>query len=152
MKTIWYGYLNAAAHGVITDERNPGIGPISSCSGGTGGDTATETRLDGGSSSYIYSHIHHCVNNPEGCSPCDDEGTNGPDHQQVLLNFTVNGQTTQLGYDTTSWFVNSVTDARQNTTGYVRGGVIGEIQRINYPGGAFKLYGYGADKHYITSV
>jgi RHS repeat-associated protein len=150
MNTIWYEYLNSAAHGVIVNEKNPGIGAISSISGTPGfGVTFTETRIDTWTRSFTYTSISRCHGIE--CTICDDEGPAG--HQQMLLSYTdFNNNRTQLGYDT-NWFVNSVTDENTHTTNYTRGTAIGEIRQVRHPGDNSTIdYGYGPDPHYVTSV
>lgn len=142
MRKIRYEYQNGFAHGFIINEKCPGIGPVSAISP-TGPDTFTETRGDGQTRSFTYTHIHHCQGNE--CGPCDDQGTNGP-NQQMLLSYTdFQGRTTELGYDA-NWYINSVRDANNHTTTYTRGppppNGIGQITRITHPGGAHINYTY----------
>ena len=159
MRTIRYEYNNGGPHGAIKNEKYPGA-LVSAISPETGvGDTFTETRGDGPTRSFTYSHIHHCQGNE--CGPCDDTGTNGPDKQQMLLNYTdFQGRTTTLGYDS-NWYINSVTDANNHTTTYQRGASpptgIGQITRIMHPGGAHIDYTYYPEPgalggHYVQTV
>jgi hypothetical protein len=164
MHTIRYEYQSGGPHGAIINEKNPSVGAVSSIApgvlvGGAGSiDNFTETRGDGPTRSFTYSHIHHCQGTE--CGPCDDVGTNGP-NQQMLLSYTdFQGQTTTLGYDT-SWFINSVRDARTNTTGYTRGPAlpsgIGQILQIKHPDNTHIDYTYYDESpnisgHYLQSV
>jgi RHS repeat-associated protein len=161
MRTIRYEYQNDFPHGFIINEKYPGIGAPSAISV-NGPDTFTETRGDGPTRSFTYSHIHHCQGNE--CGPCDDYGINGS-HQQMLLSYTdFQGHTMTLGYDANS-YVNSVTDANTHTTTYTRGppppNGIGQITRITHPGGAHIDYTYYDEDpqhigvisgHYLQSV
>jgi uncharacterized protein (TIGR02594 family) len=153
MRTIRYEYQNGFPHGFIINEKKPGIGVVSAISP-TGPDTFTETRGDGPTRTFTYSHIHHCQGNE--CGPCDDEGTNGP-NQQMLLSYTdFHGHTTVLDYDA-NWYVNSVTDANQHLTTYERGppppNGIGEIKKIiHHPDNSFIQYTYSDWGHYIMSI
>jgi RHS repeat-associated protein len=160
MRTIRYEYQNGGPHGVIINEKNPGVGAVSAIAPGvpTGGrgtvDSFTETRGDGPTRTFNYTHIAHCQGTE--CGPCDDYGTNGP-NQQMLLNYTdFQGHTTTLGYDT-NWYVNSVRDANTHTTSYTRGpgppNGIGQITRITHPSdNTYIEYTYESDPHYIHSI
>ena len=149
MRTVRYEYENHYPHGFIWSEKYPDVGAVSAINV-NGPDTFTETRGDGPSRSFTYSHIHHCEG-PE-CGPCDDVGTNGPD-QQVLLSYTdFQGHTTQLGYDPNTWYITSVTDTNNHTTYYERGIAIGEITKITHPDNTYIQYTYGSDPHYVMSI
>jgi RHS repeat-associated protein len=165
MRTIRYEYQNDGPHGAIINEKYPGIGAVSAIAPGvsTGGagtiDTFTETRGDGPTRSFTYTHIHYCQGNE--CGPCDNYSTNGPD-QQMLLSYTdFQGHTTILGYDS-NWYINSVKDANNHTTAYQRGSPppngIGQITKITHPGGThidYSYYNEGTGKiggHYLYTM
>jgi RHS repeat-associated protein len=158
MRTIRYEYENSFPHGFVNSEKYPGINAVSAISA-AGPDTFTETRGDGATRSFTYSHIHHCIGSE--CAPCDDYGTNGPD-QQVLLNYTdFQGHTTQLGYDPVKWYITSVTDANIHTTTYERGPLppsgIGQITKITHPDSTYIQYMYQPESgaiggHYVQTV
>jgi RHS repeat-associated protein len=176
MRSIRYEYQGAGPHGVIIDEKCPGVGAVSAIAPGvpTGGagsiDTFTETRGDGPTRTFTYTHLSHCT--AQDCSPCDDYLNNNPP-QQMLTNYTdFQGHTTILGYDS-NWYINSVIDANNHITSYTRGnpppGGIGEIKTVTLPAGttgngvnypvATIQYGYEStpqypryDAHYLTSV
>src|SRR5262249_42396889 len=168
MRTIFYDYQNGGPHGAIIDEKYPGVGAVSSIAPGVPSsgylDSFTETRGDGPTRSFTYTHMMHCEG-PE-CGPCDDYENNQawPDRapQQMLDHYTdFDGNTTYLAYDS-NWFVNSVEDARGNTTAYARASLpptgIGQITKITYPDDAHIDYGYqdevgsAIDGHYLTSI
>ena len=160
MHTIRYEYQSGGPHGAIINEKNPSVGAVSSIApgvlvGGAGSiDNFTETRGDGPTRSFTYSHIHRCQGTE--CGPCDDVGTNGP-NQQMLLSYTdFRGNTTTLGYDA-NWYINSVTDANNHTTSYQRGPDIGQITQIMHPDGTHVDYTYDNESpnisgHYMHSV
>jgi RHS repeat-associated protein len=165
MGTIWYEYQNAGPHGAIINEKYPGIGAVSAISPGvpTGGqgtqDTFTETRGDGPTRTFNYTHMQHCQGNE--CGPCSDYQENIPP-QQMLTDYTdFQGRTTHLGYDA-NWYINSVRDANNHTTTYTRGPVppagIGQITRISHPDGTHVDYTYYNEGtghiggHYIYTV
>jgi hypothetical protein len=160
MRTIRYEYQNDGPHGAIINEKLPGVGAVSAISPGAGtGDTFTETRGDGPTRSFTYTHLRHC-HGPE-CGPCDGyENSNPP--QQMLTSYTdFQGRTTVLGYDS-NWYINSVTNANNRTTTYDRGPAppngIGQITKITHPGGAYIQYTYeneGTGRisgHYVMSI
>lgn len=160
MRAVVYVYQGSGPHGAILAENCPGIGPVSAISPGipTGGngsqDTFTETRGDGPSRTFNYTHLRHCTNNPE-CGVCDDYSDNDPP-QQMLQDYTdFQGHTIQLGYDA-NWYVNSVTDANNHTTTYLHGARppngIGEITKITHPDGTYIQYQYDDHGHYINSI
>jgi RHS repeat-associated protein len=166
MRTIRYEYQNGGPHGAIINEKCPNVGAVSAIAPGvsTGGagtiDTFIETRGDGPTRSFTYTHIHYCQGNE--CGPCDNYSTNGPDQQQMLLNYTdFQGHTTYLHYDA-NWYIDQVTDANGHTTSYQRGappsqGGIGQITRITHPGGAHIDYTYYSEPgalggHYLQTV
>ncbi len=165
MRDIGYEYQPLGPHGAILAEKCPGIGAVSAIGPGipVGGsdsqDTFTETRGDGPSRTFNYTHLNHCANNPE-CDICYDYENNDAwpyrAPQQMLLSYTdFQGHTTQLGYDA-HWYVNAVTDANNHTTTYLRGDPppngIGEITKITHPDGAYIQYQYEDHGHYITSI
>ena len=160
MRTIRYEYQNDGPHGAIINEKYPGIGAASAITPGTG-DMFTETRGDGPTRSFTYSHMMHCQGTE--CTPCDDYENNeaypyrAP--QQMLLNYTdFKGKTTTLAYDP-NWYVNSVTDANTHTTYYERGTAIGEITKITHPDATYIQYIYEStpqypsyDPHHVISI
>jgi RHS repeat-associated protein len=167
MRTIFYDYQDQGPHGAIMDEKNPGVGAVSSIApvlptGNAGSpDTFTETRGDGPTRTFTYTHLVPCIGDD-----CDDAcaayGESEP-HNKMLLNYTdfkTPANTTYLGYDT-NWYVNSVEDARGNTTAYVRASppptAIGQITKITYPDNTHIDYGYQDEGsniggHYLTST
>jgi RHS repeat-associated protein len=164
MRTIRYEYQNAGPHGVIINEKYPGVGAVSAIAPGVPvvgyTDTFTETRGDGPTRSFNYTHIRHCQGVE--CGPCDDEGTNGP-NQQMLLDYSdFQGHTTYLGYDPNTWYITSVRDVNNHTTTYTRGPAppngIGQITRISHPDGTHVDYTYNNEGtghiggHYIYQV
>jgi RHS repeat-associated protein len=168
MRRIRYDYQNLGPHGAITAEKYPGVSPaVSTISPGAvfGAptiDTFTETRGDGPTRSFYYTHLSRCQN-PE-CSPCDDYDynlRNGRPPQQMLDHYTdFDGNIIQLHYDR-HWYIDSVTDANGYTTQYQRGDPppdgIGEVKTIippggSYPNGAYVEYVYSDHGHYIMSV
>lgn len=157
MRTIWYVYQNSGPHGAIINEKYPGIGAVSAIAGSI--DTFTETRGDGPTRSFTYTHMNHCQG-PE-CRPCDDVQNNNPP-QQMLDHYTdFQGHTTYLGYDS-HWYINSVRDANNHTTSYIRGAPppsgIGQITRITHPDTThvdYVYYNEGSGHiggHYINTV
>jgi RHS repeat-associated protein len=160
MRTIRYEYENGGPHGAIINEKYPDVGVVSAISPRAGaGDTFTETRGDGPTRSFTYTHMFHC--HASECGPCDDVENNNPP-QQMLTSYTdFQGHTTQLGYDS-NWYINSVTDANNHATAYLRGpsppSGIGQITRITHPGGAhidYTYYNEGTGHiggHYINTV
>ena len=119
MRTIRYEYQNAGPHGAIINEKYPGGGALSAIAPGAGvGDTFTETRGDGPTRSFTYTHMVHCHGSE--CGPCADYDYSYPP-QQMLTSYTdFQGRNTTLGYDS-NWYINSVTDANTHTTTYERG-------------------------------
>jgi RHS repeat-associated protein len=165
MRTIWYQYQGNGPHGAIINEKYPGIGAVSAISPGvpTGGqgtqDIFTETRGDGPTRTFNYTHISFCHGNE--CGPCSDYENNTPP-QQMLTDYTdFQGRTTHLGYDA-NWYINSVRDANLHTTTFIRGPAppagIGQITKITHPGGAHIDYTYYDEGtghiggHYIKKV
>jgi len=168
MRTIWYDYQNNGPHGAIVDEWCPGIGAVSAISPAvpaTDGtvDTFTETRGDGPSRSFTYTHFDPCTG--DDCDgACAAYGESTP-HNRMLDHYTdFRGNTTWLGYDQTTWYVTSVKDANNNITYYQRGsspsqGGIGAIKKITHPGNnSFIQYVYQTETspslggHYIHTV
>jgi RHS repeat-associated protein len=166
MRTIHYEYDNAGAHGAIINEKCPNVGVVSAITPNIG-DTFMETRGDGPTRSFTYTHLGHCHGNE--CAPCDDYDINNPP-QQMLDHYTdFEGHTTQLHYDS-NWYIDSVTDANSHTTSYLRGPSpdaypgpkgIGEILKITHSGGAHIDYTYYDEDpqhigvisgHYLHSV
>jgi RHS repeat-associated protein len=159
MRTIYYDYETPGAHGAIMDEKNPGVGAVSSIAPVVGGgDTFTETRGDGPTRSFTYTHMMHCHGLE--CGPCDDYENSWPPNQMLTDYTDFKNNNTHIGYDT-NWYVNSVLDARSNTTSYVRGSPpptgIGQITKITYQDLAHIDYGYQGEGsniggHYLTSI
>jgi len=158
MRTIRYEYQNDGPHGAIINEKNPGIGAVSAITPAGNIDVFTETRGDGPTRSFTYTHMSHCQGTE--CGPCDDVENNNPP-QQMLDHYTdFQGQVTYLGYDA-NWYINSVRDANIHTTSYTRGAAppngIGQITRITHPGGTIIDYSYYSETghlggHYIYTV
>ena len=165
MRTIRYEYENHGAHGAIINEKCPNVGAVSAIT--PTGDTFTESRGDGPTRSFTYTHLGHAPCPPnEACGPCDDYDfndaypTRAP--QQMLDHYSdFQGHTTQLHYNL-KWYIDSVTDANSHTTSYQRGappseGGIGQITRITHPGGAYIDYTYYPEPgalggHYLQTV
>jgi YD repeat-containing protein len=172
MRTIWYQYQAAGPHGVIINEKYPGIGAVSAIApgvpvtGGHAGDYSmptvfTETRGDGPSRTFTYTDFTWHVGQDDPPSPCPDITSSGPP-QQMLDHYTdFQGHTTYLGYDS-NWYINSVRDANNYTTSYIRGAPppngIGQITRITHPDGThidYTYYNEGTGHvggHYINTV
>jgi RHS repeat-associated protein len=131
MRTIRYEYQNAYPHGSIANEKYPGVGAVSAVSP-TGPDTFTETRGDGPTRSFTYTHLVHCVG--DDCDgPCAAYGESEP-HNQMLDHYTdFKGRTTYLGYDPNTWYITSVRDANDHTTYYERNAGLGAITKITHP-------------------
>lgn len=153
MRTIWYEYESAGPHGAIMREKSPGIGITSAISPGAAGDTFTETRGDGPTRSFTYTHMFTC--HGEECGPCSVFEFNPP--QQMLTNYTdFQGHATTLGYNA-NWYINSVRDANNHTTTYERGPAppagIGQILTITHPGGVNHInYTYYDHGHYVQQI
>jgi YD repeat-containing protein len=171
MRTIWYVYQNNGPHGAILNEKYPGIGAVSviapgiPVTGGHPGDYSmptvfTETRGDGPTRTFTYTELTwHVDNDPPG--PCPDITSSGPP-QQMLDHYTdFQGHTTYLGYNS-NWYINSVRDANNHITSYIRGAPppngIGQITRITHPDGThidYTYYNEGTGHvggHYINTV
>jgi RHS repeat-associated protein len=163
MRTIRYEY-ETGPHGRIINEKYPNVGTVSAITPGAG-DSFTETRGDGQTRSFSYSHLMHCVGDDcnDRCAECAE---NDP-CQRMLLNYTdFQGHTTILGYDErpNHWYISSVRDANGHTTTYERGDPppdgIGEVKTITHPAGengqnypASSIhYIYSDHGHYITSI
>jgi RHS repeat-associated protein len=171
MRTIWYQYQGDGPHGVIINEKYPGIGAVSATTpgvpvtGGHPGDYSmptvfTETRGDGPTRTFTYTAFTwHVDTDPPG--PCPDITSSGPP-QQMLDHYTdFQGNTTTLGYDA-NWYINSVRDANTHTTTYTRGPAppagIGQITKITHPDTTHVDYTYYNEGtghiggHYINTV
>ena len=159
MRTIRYEYENGGPHGAIVNEKYPGylVSAISPAAGTA--DTFTETRGDGPTRSFTYTHMFHCHGTE--CGVCSDVEANDPP-QQMLTSYTdFQGRSTVIGYDS-NWYINSVRDANSHTTSYTRGPGpptgIGQITRITHPGVAhidYTYYNEGTGHvggHYINTV
>ena len=154
MRTIWYDYQNAGPHGAITAEKYPGVAVSSILPAPGDQDSFIETRGDGPTRKFTYTHFTRCYGNECGCNDYD----NNIPPQQMLTEYTdFQGHTTWLDYDrgnnNEKWYVNSVTDGRGSdrgdpnyTTSYLRGPPppqgIGQILRITHPGGDHIDYSY----------
>ena len=128
-------------------------------------DTAyTEHRGDGPTRTFNYTGLHIHRFSDDSCPT----RTFGPADQQFLQSYTdfkIPGNSTQFGYDT-NWYVNSVTDARTNTTLYERGPPpnafpgpkgIGQIKKITHPDGTHIDYTYEDESpnisgHYLKQI
>jgi len=133
MRRIAYGYQDGGPHGAILNEKYwdgiPGHevnGPtVSSINppapspllvGVTFPTTYTETRGDGPTRTFNYTSLS--LGRPSNEEICPSWTGSAP--QQFLLSYTdFQNHTTVLGYDS-NWYVNSVQDARGNTTAYAR--------------------------------
>ena len=99
MRTIFYDYQNGGPHGAITAEKYPGgRAPFLQFSKTrVDQDSFTETRGDGPTRKFTYTHFTRCYGNECGCSDYD---SNIPP-QQMLTEYTdFQGHTTKLDYDT----------------------------------------------------
>jgi len=85
MRTIRYEYENGGPHGAIVNEKYPGylLSAISPAAGTA--DTFTETRGDGPTRSFTYTHMYHCHGTE--CGVCSDVEANDPPHQ-MLTSYT----------------------------------------------------------------
>jgi RHS repeat-associated protein len=169
MRSIRYEYQNSGPHGAIINEKSPNVaGAVSAPTPGAvfgppSIDTFTETRGDGPTRTFTYTHLSHCQ--APDCVPCDDYENNDAwpyrAPQQMLDHYTdFQGHTTQLAYNN-KWYINSVTDANGDTTTYERGDPppngIGEILTITHPAGATYPassihYTYSDHGHYMMSI
>ena len=161
MRTIVYNYQNASPHGFVINEANPSILHTVSAISPTGPDTFTETRGDGPTRTFTYTHMSHCTGNPE-CTICTDYENNDAwpwrAPQQMLKSYTdfaFQGNTTVLGYNE-NWYIDKVTDANGHWTQYDRGDPppngIGEIKKIIHQDGSYVEYGYEDHGHYISTI
>jgi RHS repeat-associated protein len=163
MRTIRYEYDNGGPHGAIINEKCPNVGAVSAIAPRIG-DTFTETRGDGATRSFTYTHMMHC--HGDECTPCDDYENNDAypyrAPQQMLDHYTdFQDRTTQLHYNS-HWYIDGVTDANGHTTSYQRGtppteGAIGQITRITHPDGTHIDYTYYPEPgalsgHYLQTV
>jgi RHS repeat-associated protein len=160
MRTIVYLYQNTYSHGFIVAEKAPNI-PVSAITP-DGPDTFTETRGDGPTRSFTYTHMSHCTGGPPECITCTDYENNNSwpasAPQQMLKSYTdFQDHTTRLDYDN-HWYISSVKDANNNTTYYEHNAGLGAITKITHPGdGSYIQYGYQPETgalggHYITSI
>jgi len=165
MRTIFYDYQNDGPHGAIIDEKYPGVGNVSAIAPvlptGNGGspDTFTETRGDGPSRTFTYTHLVPCVG--DDCNGCAAYGESEP-HNKMLTDYTdFQGHNTHIAYDPNTWYVTSVQDARGNTTAYARASPpptgIGQITKITHPDQTHIDYGHQSEGtniggHYLTSI
>ena len=155
MRTIVYDYQNGGPHGAITAEKYPGVA-VSEIQQAPGDqDSFIETRGDGPSRRFTYTHFTRCQGNECGCN--DYDNNNPP--QQMLKQYTdFQGHMTQLDYDANNnkWYVNSVTDANSHTTYYTRGSAppngIGEITQIKHPDNSTINYAYTDHGHYLVQI
>ncbi len=149
MRTIRYEYQNDTPHGAIINEKYPDVGAVSAMSppptfGPPTVDAFTETRGDGPTRSFYYTHLSRCQGTE--CGPCDDYENNHPPQQMLdhYTDFQNNPpNVTQLHYDP-NWYIDRVTDANGHTTGYTHGSPppagIGEIRTITLPAGDNNSY------------
>ena len=146
MRTIRYEYQNNTPHGAIINEKYPGVGAVSAMSppptfGPPTVDAFTETRGDGPTRSFYYTHLRRCQGTE--CAPCDDYENNVPPQQMLDHYSDFQNKLTQLHYDP-NWYIDSVTDANGHITGYTRGSPppasIGEIRTITLPAGDNNSY------------
>ena len=95
-RTIVYDYQGGGPHGVITAEKYPGIA-VSSIQQAPGDqDSFIETRGDGPTRKFTYTHFTRCHGDECGCSDYD---SNIPP-QQMLMEYTdFQGHTAWLDYD-----------------------------------------------------
>jgi RHS repeat-associated protein len=114
----------------------------------------TETRGDGPTRTFTYTAKPGVLQDPqEGCPTFLGNPDNG---QQFLVSFTdFQNHTTYIGYDA-NWYINSVKDANNHTTSYVRGAPpngIGEITQITHPDSKYIQYIYTTgDPHYVATI
>jgi RHS repeat-associated protein len=169
MRHICYEYQVSGPHGAIIAERY-------SLNGSTNGPrvsridppapspivndpnfetTYTETRGDGNvTRTFNYTSLHIRRSDGEVCPTWFANLDPAP--QQFLLNYTdFHGHTTYLGYDT-NWYVNSVRDANNHTTTYIRGSPppasIGEVLTITHPDDTHINYTYSDHGHYLMTI
>jgi RHS repeat-associated protein len=177
MRHICYEYPDNGAHGAIIAERY-------SLNGSTNGPrvstidppapspllqsvnfptTYTETRGDTPTRTFNYTSLllSRPLNEEDICPT-----VTGPAPQQFLLSYTdFQNHTTQLDYDA-NWYVNSVTDANNHTTSYLRGPPpnaypgprgVGQILRITHPDNTHIDYAYYSESpnisgHYLQQI
>jgi YD repeat-containing protein len=178
MRQICYEYQIGGPHGAIIAERyslngstnGPRVSridppaPSPLVSNPNFDTTYTEYRGDGPTRTFNYTSLHLGRPADETCPIWNPRVDPAP--QQFPLRYTdFQGHATTLGYDA-NWYVNSVKDARNNTTTYMRGPPpdaypgpkgIGQILTITYPGGAHTDYTYDDESphisgHYVHSV
>ena len=157
MRTIWYDYQNGGPHGAITAEKYPGAAVSSILPAPGDQDSFIETRGDGPTRKFTYTHFTRCYGNECGCNDYD----NNIPPQQMLTEYTdFQGHTTKLDYDpganNEKWYVKSVKDANLHTTSYTRGPAppqgIGQITKITYPDNTHIDYAYQDAGHHLTSI
>ncbi len=128
--------------------------------------TYTEYRGDGPTRTFNYTELQ-LIRSHNGEPEVCPESFHGPVPQQFLLSYTdFQGHTTQLGYDA-NWYINTVTDANNHTTTYLRGPPpnaslgpkgIGQILQITHPDNTQINYGYEPEPspaiqgHYLKSI
>jgi RHS repeat-associated protein len=116
----------------------------------------TEYRGDGPTRTFHYTSLTLIRTHNGEPASCPESFT-GPAPQQFLTDYTdFRGNNTHVGYDTNR-YVNSVRDANNHTTSYVRGSPppngIGEIRTITFPGGVAHIdYTYDDHGHYVHTV
>ncbi|MFZ0916979.1 MAG: hypothetical protein WAN04_08815, partial [Candidatus Udaeobacter sp.] len=170
MRRIAYNYDQGGPHGAVTAERySSGDGvkglTVSSISPALpppvyGGPAIqmptdfTETRGDGPTRTFSYTGLN--VQRDEN-SACPRLVGLAP--SQFLQSYTdFQGHTTTTGYDQTTWYITSVTDANNHITNYTRGPAppdgIGEILTITHPppDNSSIHYLYSDHGHYLTSI
>jgi len=171
MRSIIYEYQGHGPHGAIINEKSPNVvDAVSAIAPGVtfsppSLDTFTETRGDGPTRTFTYTHLGRAPCAPGESCVCEDYAFNDawPDRapQQMLDHYTdFQGHTTQLAYNN-KWYINSVTDVNGDTTTYERGDPppngIGEVLTIIYPAGATYPassihYTYSDHGHYMMSI
>ena len=169
MRRIAYVYEQGGPHGAISTEKysasdgNKGVNVSSispACPSPLSGGTIiqmptdfTETRGDGPTRTFHYTALHiQRQDTPQ----CPNIG-GGPPTQFLLNNTDFQGHSTSLGYDQTTWYLTSVTDANNNTTYYQRGPDIGQITKITHPDTTHIDYTYQLEPgaiggHYMATV
>jgi RHS repeat-associated protein len=149
-------FPQSAPHGAILRERNYTTGydvskiqPALLSNDNTPPTVFTETRGDGPTRTFTYTNLTLGSNTEGETCPFVLQGP----LQQFVLSYTdFQGHTTSLGYDTTTWFVTSVTDANTHKTTYIRGASIGEVRQITHPDNRSIVYTYYTDPHYVLTV
>ena len=175
MRRVAYAYQDQGPHGAILSERywdgvagHEGNGPTVSSIGPalpspidsypSSGPPLPETRGDSPARTFNYTAMHLHRFSDDSCPT----STISPYlFQQFIQSYTdFQLHTTYLGYDS-NWYVNSVQDARGNTTAYTRASPpptgIGQITKVTHPDTTHIDYTFQSEPgaiggHYVATV